>query len=59
MKTVKFPEKSVVTDKKRAAVKDRVRKKVAVQQPRRVDIPLGPTPEPQQMQQLQQLLQPK
>jgi hypothetical protein len=59
MKTVKFPEKSVVTDKKREAIKDRVRKKVAAQQPRRVDIPLGPTPEPQPMQQLQQLLQPK
>lgn len=59
MKTVKFPQKTTVVDKKREAIKERVRKKMAAQKPVRVDIPLGPTPEPQPMQQLQQLLQPK
>lgn len=53
MRTVKFPEKTSVANKKREAEKDKIRKKmIAAEKPKkplRIDIPLGPTPEPQPM----------
>jgi hypothetical protein len=50
-KTIKFPEKTVVAEKRRAAAAKASEKKAPAkpkQQMQRPDIPLGPTPEPQQ-----------
>jgi hypothetical protein len=58
-KVIKFPEKTVDADKRRAAAMKVTEKKVPAQpkQPmQRLDIPLGPTPEPQEIQLPQQLM---
>ena len=48
-KAIKFPEKTVNAEKRRAAAMKVAEKKTAPKQPmQRPDIPLGPTPEPQQ-----------
>ncbi len=53
MKTVKFPEKTIVSDKKRSAEKEIIKKKMIAAEkktkPMRPDIPLAPTPQPQMM----------